>query len=178
MPVGTVKWFNAKRGFGFVVSPDVSVDVFVHHEDIQAEGFRTLEPDEPVMFDMVPDAIRGARAKNIVPLREGQGTGVSSESTGEIGVSPIVAVVSAAISAQRDAVPEHARRVFHPSTESKAQHSSTVVSSADLPSQSAHAEDFAVSHDEYFDTGEMPVSRAKKNRSKQQRRSWKEDVEF
>jgi len=74
---GTVKWFNAKRGFGFIASSDSSADVFVHHEDIQAEGFRTLEPDEPVAFELVPDAARGARAKNIVPLRE---TGISGMS--------------------------------------------------------------------------------------------------
>jgi len=84
MPKGTVKWFNAKRGFGFIVSPDVAVDVFVHHEDIQAEGFRTLEPDEVVMFDMVPDAVRGARAKNIVPLR---GVGERGFHDGELGGS-------------------------------------------------------------------------------------------
>jgi len=68
MPKGTVKWFNVKQGFGFIVSPDSAVDVFVHQEDIQMEGFRTLEPDEVVMFEFSPDDPRGARARSIVPL--------------------------------------------------------------------------------------------------------------
>ena len=42
MPQGTVKWFNAEKGFGFIAPEDGSSDVFVHYTEIQGSGFRTL----------------------------------------------------------------------------------------------------------------------------------------
>jgi cold shock protein len=49
---GTVKWFNAEKGFGFISQPDGGADVFVHHTAIQMNGFRSLEEGQTVEFDL------------------------------------------------------------------------------------------------------------------------------
>jgi CspA family cold shock protein len=49
---GTVKWFNAEKGFGFISQPDGGADVFVHHSAIQMSGFRALEEGQAVEFDL------------------------------------------------------------------------------------------------------------------------------
>ena len=49
---GTVKWFNAEKGFGFIAPEDGSADVFVHHSNIQMSGFRSLEEGQAVEFDL------------------------------------------------------------------------------------------------------------------------------
>jgi CspA family cold shock protein len=50
MPQGTVKWFNAEKGFGFIATDDNGPDVFVHYSAIQSDGFRTLEENQRVAF--------------------------------------------------------------------------------------------------------------------------------
>ncbi len=50
---GVVKWFDAKKGYGFVVSPDVDGDIFVHYTKIQMEGFKKLETGENVTFEVI-----------------------------------------------------------------------------------------------------------------------------
>ena len=50
MAQGTVKWFNAEKGFGFIAPDDGSADVFVHHTAIQADGYRTLQENQRVEF--------------------------------------------------------------------------------------------------------------------------------
>lgn len=52
MPQGTVKWFNAEKGFGFIAPEDGSADVFVHYTEIQGNGFRTLEENQKVEFEV------------------------------------------------------------------------------------------------------------------------------
>ncbi|BBC68644.1 hypothetical protein MMRN_55400 [Mycobacterium marinum] len=52
MPQGTVKWFNAEKGFGFIAPEDGSADVFVHYTEIQGSGFRTLEENQKVEFEI------------------------------------------------------------------------------------------------------------------------------
>ena len=52
MATGTVKWFNNTKGFGFITSED-GTDVFVHHTDIQSEGFRSLEEGDAVEFEVI-----------------------------------------------------------------------------------------------------------------------------
>ena len=47
---GKVKWFNAARGFGFLVSPSREREIFVHYSNIQQEGYKTLDPEEEVEF--------------------------------------------------------------------------------------------------------------------------------
>ena len=63
---GTVKWFNAEKGYGFITQEDGS-DVFVHFSAIQAEGFKSLEEGQKVSFD-VTEGPRGAQAANVVKL--------------------------------------------------------------------------------------------------------------
>jgi CspA family cold shock protein len=52
MPIGQVKWFNDAKGYGFITASDVDGDVFVHFSSIEMTGFRTLEPDTKVEFDL------------------------------------------------------------------------------------------------------------------------------
>lgn len=66
MARGKVKWFNAKKGYGFI-STDEGKDVFVHHKEIQTEGFRTLREGEEVEFD-IAQGPKGELAKNVVRL--------------------------------------------------------------------------------------------------------------
>jgi cold shock protein len=60
---GTVKWFNEAKGFGFL-SREGGPDVFVHHSEIRAEGFRTLNEGDKVKFEVV-DSPKGPRAANV-----------------------------------------------------------------------------------------------------------------
>lgn len=66
MKKGTVKWFNAEKGFGFI-SVDGEDDVFVHFSAIQGDGFKTLEEGQAVEFDVVEGA-RGPQAANVSKL--------------------------------------------------------------------------------------------------------------
>ena len=66
MNTGTVKWFNAEKGFGFISREDGD-DVFVHFSAIQGEGFKTLEEGQKVSFEIV-EGDRGPQAANIVKL--------------------------------------------------------------------------------------------------------------
>ena len=61
---GTVKWFNADKGFGFITGEDGN-DVFAHFSAIKGEGFKTLEEGQAVTFD-VEEGQRGLQATNIV----------------------------------------------------------------------------------------------------------------
>ncbi|WP_028579232.1 cold-shock protein [Desulfogranum japonicum] len=66
MVEGTVKWFNDSKGFGFI-EQDGGKDVFVHHSAIQAQGFKTLEENARVRFEVV-DGAKGPAAANVVQL--------------------------------------------------------------------------------------------------------------
>ena len=52
---GTVKWFNADKGFGFITNDEDGIDVFVHFSAIQVDGFKTLNEGQKVTFDTEPD---------------------------------------------------------------------------------------------------------------------------
>ena len=65
--VGTVKWFNERKGFGFILAEGVKGDVFVHYSEIQQNGFKTLLEQEEVQFDLI-QSDRGPQAKNVVRL--------------------------------------------------------------------------------------------------------------
>ncbi len=66
MPKGTVKWFNDRKGFGFL-SREGGDDVFVHHTSIQAEGFKSLREGQEVEFE-VQDGPKGPQAVNVKEL--------------------------------------------------------------------------------------------------------------
>jgi len=64
MSEGTVKWFNPRKGYGFISAED-GKDIFVHYADISGEGYKTLVEGDPVSFDVV-ESEKGLRAENVV----------------------------------------------------------------------------------------------------------------
>lgn len=66
MATGTVKWFNAKKGFGFITPDEGGDDLFVHHSEIQSEGYASLEDGQKVEFE-VGEGQKGPCAKNVKP---------------------------------------------------------------------------------------------------------------
>ena len=70
MNKGTVKWFNADKGFGFISNDETGEDVFVHFSAIQIDGFKTLAEGQKVTFETEPDPKNAdkLRAVNVVPV--------------------------------------------------------------------------------------------------------------
>jgi CspA family cold shock protein len=64
MSQGTVKWFNAEKGFGFITQDDGGADVFVHYSAIDAGGYRSLEENQRVSYDVTAGA-KGPQASNV-----------------------------------------------------------------------------------------------------------------
>lgn len=67
MATGTVKWFNAEKGFGFIAPDDGTADVFAHFSAISGNGYRSLEEGQKVEFE-VTQGQKGPQAANIVRL--------------------------------------------------------------------------------------------------------------
>lgn len=67
MAQGTVKWFNAEKGFGFIAPEDGSADVFAHYSAIASSGYRSLDENQKVEFD-ITQGPKGPQAENIRPL--------------------------------------------------------------------------------------------------------------
>ena len=67
MAQGTVKWFNAEKGFGFIAQEDGGDDVFVHYSAIQSQGYKSLDENQKVEFD-VTQGPKGPQASNVSPL--------------------------------------------------------------------------------------------------------------
>ena len=66
MAQGTVKWFNAEKGFGFI-AVDGGQDVFVHYSAIQTSGYRSLDEGQRIAFD-IEQGQKGPQAANVTPL--------------------------------------------------------------------------------------------------------------
>ncbi|MCV7433657.1 cold-shock protein [Mycolicibacterium bacteremicum] len=67
MTEGTVKWFNGEKGFGFIAPDNGAADVFVHYSEIQAGGYRSLEENQRVKFDITQGA-KGPQAVAVTPI--------------------------------------------------------------------------------------------------------------
>jgi len=66
MATGTVKWFNNSKGYGFIKPNDGSPDVFVHHNNIKAQGYKSLNEGQKVTYETEQGA-KGPSAINVVP---------------------------------------------------------------------------------------------------------------
>lgn len=67
MTQGTVKWFNAEKGYGFITVDGADNDVFVHHTQIQMDGYRSLAEGQSVEFE-IGEGSKGPQAENVTPL--------------------------------------------------------------------------------------------------------------
>ena len=67
MPQGTVKWFNAEKGFGFIAQDGGGPDVFVHFSAIQGDGYKSLDENQRVEFE-VTQGQRGPQADQVRPV--------------------------------------------------------------------------------------------------------------
>jgi len=65
---GTVKWFNAQKGYGFIVPDDGGDDLFVHHSEINIEGYASLDEGQKVQFE-IGQGKKGPCAINVVPVQ-------------------------------------------------------------------------------------------------------------
>ena len=66
MSTGTVKWFNASKGYGFITPDDGGDDLFVHHSEIKTQGYATLDQGQKVDYE-VGEGKKGPCATNVVP---------------------------------------------------------------------------------------------------------------
>jgi CspA family cold shock protein len=68
MATGTVKWFNAEKGFGFIAQDGGGDDVFVHFSAIQADGYKSLDENQAVEFE-ITQGPKGPQAEQVRPVR-------------------------------------------------------------------------------------------------------------
>jgi CspA family cold shock protein len=67
MSTGTVKWFSADKGFGFITPDDGGADMFVHHSEIQTSGYASLDEGQKVSYE-VGEGRKGPCATNVTPV--------------------------------------------------------------------------------------------------------------
>src|SRR5687768_11901835 len=93
MPTGTVKWFDTKKGFGFIIGPE-GQDVFVHFSSIEGDGFRSLKDGETVDYDIA----QGAKGFSASRVKRAASAGAAG-STGGASSGAVAAATIAAASA-------------------------------------------------------------------------------
>lgn len=91
MPTGTVKWFDTKKGFGFIVGPE-GQDVFVHFSIIEGDGFRSLKDGEAVDYDIA----QGAKGYSATRVKRGAATGLAGTAAASVTASSAMASAVAA----------------------------------------------------------------------------------
>ena len=69
LTIGRVKWFNTKKGYGFITREDNDEDIFVHYTSISGEGYRALEKGEDVQFELV-EGPKGLQAQNVSKVQQ------------------------------------------------------------------------------------------------------------
>ena len=69
MEQGTVKWFNNKKGYGFITPADSGTDIFVHYSAVGGDGYKTLREGQEVEYE-TQDGPKGQQATNVVPVGE------------------------------------------------------------------------------------------------------------
>ena len=79
MSEGTFKWFNPRKGYGFIATQD-GRDIFVHYASISADGYKTLAEGDAVTFDIV-EGEKGLRAENVVPKSAAEGKEAPKDET-------------------------------------------------------------------------------------------------
>ncbi len=67
--IGRVKWFNTKKGYGFITRDDSDEDIFVHFTSIMGDGYRALEKGEDVQFELV-EGPKGLQAQNVSKVQQ------------------------------------------------------------------------------------------------------------
>jgi cold shock protein len=126
MPVGTVKWFDCKKGFGFIVN-QAGQDVFVHFSSIQGDGFRALRDGEQVEYEQITGD-KGLSARNvtrIVPM----GSGAKDAKS----VAPKMATSGAAAQDSTESTSSHAAAEPSPASIPTAAHVARVAASPKVP---------------------------------------------
>lgn len=69
LTVGKVKWFNTKKGYGFITRDGTEEDIFVHYTSIMGDGYRALEKGDDVQFELV-EGSKGLQAQNVTRVRQ------------------------------------------------------------------------------------------------------------
>lgn len=69
LTIGRVKWFNTKKGYGFITREDNEEDIFVHYTSISGDGYRALEKGEDVQFELV-EGPKGLQAQNVSKVQQ------------------------------------------------------------------------------------------------------------
>ena len=82
MSDGTVKWFNPRKGYGFIATTD-GRDIFVHYSSISGDGYKSLAEGDPVTFDVV-EGDKGLRAENVIAQAASQSSEASETSEASV----------------------------------------------------------------------------------------------
>ncbi len=69
MVIGKVKWFNTKKGFGFIRKEDSEQDIFVHYSSITGDGYKALQEGEDVQFELI-EGPKGLQAQNVSKMAQ------------------------------------------------------------------------------------------------------------